>query len=174
MPILCRRIARSTPGLILEENDPNSFARTDDWLLADFNPHKVAQTRANVYTRFTIRSLAQCLLAFADDQFTKETVESIPQARASLSRGIRSPQLAGDAGNVATGDKNLENSLLQALRNHAGMNLLKLRNGLNIAGLQTPTSVCNCSPNGHTPPDALSLSGLNRTGKATDRNGGTD
>ena len=125
-------------GLVLEQDDPNDFVRTPDWLLEDFNPHKVAQTRGNVYTRYTIRSLVQCLLAFADDQFTKETDESIPQARAlylealdllSLSEMKVFSQLEG---------KNLENSLLQSLRDHANMNLLKLRNGLNIAGLERP------------------------------------
>lgn len=125
-------------GLILEENDPNHFGRTDDWLRADFNPHKVAQTRANVYTRFTIRSLAQCLLAFADDQFTKETVESIPQARARYLEAFALLNLPEMKATSQLGGKHLENSLLQSLRNHASMNLLKLRNGLNIAGLERP------------------------------------
>jgi hypothetical protein len=125
-------------GLILEEDDPNNFARTDDWLLGDFNPHKIAQTRANIYTRFTIRSLAQCLIAFADDQFTKETVESIPQARARYLEALDLLNLPEMNATSQLGGKTLENSLLQSVRNHASMNLLKLRSGLNIAGLERP------------------------------------
>lgn len=126
-------------GLILEENDPNNFARDDDkWLLGDFNPHKVAQTRGNVYTRFTIRSVAQCLVAFADDQFTKETVESIPQARARYAEALNLLNLPEMKATSQLGGQSLENSLVQSIRDHANMNLLKLRNGLNIAGLERP------------------------------------
>jgi Tc toxin complex TcA C-terminal TcB-binding domain len=125
-------------GLILEENDLNNFPRTDDWLLDDFNPHKIAQTRANVYTRFTIRSLAQCLIAFADDQFTQETVESIPQARTRYLEALDLLNMPEMQATSQLGGKTLENSLLQSVRNHASMNLLKLRNGLNIAGLERP------------------------------------
>ncbi|MGL5942561.1 MAG: neuraminidase-like domain-containing protein [Waterburya sp.] len=125
-------------GLMLEENTPNEFAKTDEWLLADFNPHKIAQTRKNIYTRFTIRSLAQCLIAFADDQFTQQTVESLPQARARYLEALDLLNLEEMRATSELGGKTLENSLLQSVRNHASMNLLKLRNGLNIAGLERP------------------------------------
>jgi len=126
------------PGLILEEDEQDNFAITDDWLLADFNPHKFAQTRRNVYTRSTIRSLAQCLVAFADDQFTKETMESIPQARARYVEALILLDLQEMKVKSQLGTQTLENSLLQSIRSHATMNLLKLRNGLNIAGLERP------------------------------------
>lgn len=125
-------------GLVLEQDDPNDLVRTPDWLLDDFNPHKVAQTRGNIYTRYTIRSLVQCLLAFADDQFTRETDESIPQARALYLEALDLLNLPEMKVFSQFEGKNLENPLLQSLRNHASMNLLKLRNGLNIAGLERP------------------------------------
>jgi hypothetical protein len=125
-------------GLIDEESVSDDFARTDDWLTADFNPHKVAQTRRNIYTRYTIRALSQCLLTYADDQFGQETVESIPLARDLYVEAIELLSLPDMLVNSKLGDKNLENALLQSLRTHAGVNLLKLRNGLNIAGLERP------------------------------------
>lgn len=126
------------PGLLLEEDDPNDFVRTPGWLSEDFNPHKVAQNRRNIYTRYTLQSLAQCLLAFADDQFTQETDESIPEARALYLEALDLLNLPEMKVPSQLGGKNLENSLPQTLRDHAGMNLLKLRNGLNIAGLERP------------------------------------
>lgn len=127
-------------GLVDEENDADNFARTDDWLTADFNPHKVAQTRRNIYSRYTIRALSRCLLAYADDQFGQETPESIPLARDHYVEALdllNLPEMQVDA---QLGGKNLENALLQSLRAHASVNLLKLRNGLNIAGLERPAS----------------------------------
>lgn len=123
-------------GLVWEENDPVDFALTNDWLTGDFNPHKFAETRGNVYTRHTIAALSECLLAWADDLFSQETPQSMAQARVSyldvlalLNSPVISvpPQLSG---------KPLTNALLQALRQRAEVNLQKLRGGLNIAGME--------------------------------------
>ncbi len=132
-------------GLIDEENDADDFARTDDWLTADFNPHKVAQTRRNIYSRYTIRVLSQCLLAYADDQFGQETPESIPLARDHYVEALDLLNLPEMQVNAQLGGKNLENALLQSLRAHASVHLLKLRNGLNIAGLERPASSTSTS-----------------------------
>jgi hypothetical protein len=158
-------------GLTLKESDADEFAKTPDWLLEDFNPHKVAQTRGNVYTRYTIRSLVQCLLAFADDQFSRETAESIPQARALYLEALDLLNLPEMKVFAQFKGKNLENSLLQSLRNHASMNLLKLRNGLNIAGLERPQRSSSGIRMVTRQPtaDSLPLSGPDRTGEATDR-----
>jgi hypothetical protein len=123
-------------GLSLEEDDSNNFTKTDDWLLADFNPHKIVQTRKNAYTRFTIASLARCLLTFADDQFTKETAESIPQARSLYLTAVDLLNLPEMLAPSKLGTTELNNILLESIRNHASINLLKLRSGLNIAGLK--------------------------------------
>src|SRR5207247_10610997 len=49
--------------------------------LDPLNPHAIASTRANTYTRFTLLSLVRCFLDFADSEFTRDTAESVPRAR---------------------------------------------------------------------------------------------
>src|SRR5262249_46949936 len=62
---------------------PADYQREADWgwLRDSLNPHRVAATRANTYTRFTLLAVARCLLDDADDEFTRDTSESIPLAR---------------------------------------------------------------------------------------------
>jgi Tc toxin complex TcA C-terminal TcB-binding domain len=68
-------------GLTAEESFSDGFERTSDWLLDPLNPHLIAATRANTYTRFTLLSIIRCLLDYADDEFTRDTAESVPRAR---------------------------------------------------------------------------------------------
>lgn len=68
-------------GLVLEQSITNVYQRPADWLLDPLNPHLIAQTRANAYTKYTVMNIAQCLLAYADREFTMDTVESVPRAR---------------------------------------------------------------------------------------------
>jgi Tc toxin complex TcA C-terminal TcB-binding domain/ABC toxin N-terminal region len=68
-------------GLTREEHLPTSYSRTVSWLSDPLNPHTIAATRANTYTRFTLISLIRCFLDFADAEFTRGTAESINQAR---------------------------------------------------------------------------------------------
>jgi hypothetical protein len=68
-------------GLKLEESISNVFTRTEDWLQDPLNPHLIANTRANAYTRYTITNIAQCLLGYGDREFTTDTVETVPNAR---------------------------------------------------------------------------------------------
>jgi hypothetical protein len=68
-------------GLVQEEGLPNLSERAEDWLLDSLNPHTIAATRAESYTHFTLLSLIGCFLDFADAQFTRDTAESVPQAR---------------------------------------------------------------------------------------------
>ena len=79
MPVDQRKIYY---GLKREESLPPVFQRADNWLLDPLDPHSIAETRENTYTRFTLLSIIRCLLAFADDEFTLDTSESVPQARA--------------------------------------------------------------------------------------------
>ena len=66
-----------------DDSDPNHWVleRGDRWLLDPTNPHGVAITRPNSYTRFTLMSLVRCLLDYADSEFTRDTVETVPRAR---------------------------------------------------------------------------------------------
>jgi hypothetical protein len=69
------------PGLVREESLADVFDRAGDWLTDRLNPHAIAATRVNAYTRFTIFSIAQCLLEFADAEFSRDTAESVARAR---------------------------------------------------------------------------------------------
>jgi hypothetical protein len=51
------------------------------WLLDPLNPHAIAATRQNTYTRFTLLTIIRCLLDYADAEFTQDTSESNPRAR---------------------------------------------------------------------------------------------
>lgn len=68
-------------GLVQEEALSELFKRAENWLLDPLNPHRIAATRANSYTRFTVISIVSCLLDFADALFTQDTSETLPQAR---------------------------------------------------------------------------------------------
>lgn len=63
-------------GLTQEQELSDDLVRWEDWLSDPLNPHEIASTRANTYTRFTLLSLLRCLLDYADAEFTQDTVES--------------------------------------------------------------------------------------------------
>ena len=56
-------------GLEMEETLEEGFQRLPDWLLDPINPHAIAGTRPNTYTRFTLLSIIRCLLDYADQEF---------------------------------------------------------------------------------------------------------
>ena len=123
-------------GLALETaaNVDPEFNPADDWLLAGLNPHQIVTQRPNAYTSFTLMALIRCLLDFADAEFTRSTSESLPRARALYVTALdllRQPELQRPANNPFP-----PNPVVQALQLHAEMNLHKLRNGRNIAGLE--------------------------------------
>lgn len=68
-------------GLVKEESLKALYERAEDWLLDPLNPHEIAATRRNTYTRFTLLSIIRCLLEYADAEFTHDTPESVPRAR---------------------------------------------------------------------------------------------
>lgn len=68
-------------GLVAEESLANTYKRGQDWLLDPLNPHLIAATRQNTYTRFTLLAIIRCLLDYADAEFTQDTPESNPRAR---------------------------------------------------------------------------------------------
>jgi Tc toxin complex TcA C-terminal TcB-binding domain len=87
-PLDQRRIA----ALLARERPPATSAaaqgftdyRRDanwDWLGDPLNPHRIARTRANTYTRFTNLSIIRCLLEYGESEFTRDTPESVPVAR---------------------------------------------------------------------------------------------
>lgn len=52
----------------------------DDWLLDPLDPHSLGRTRNNSYLKFTLRTIIECLLEYADANFTIDTVESNSKA----------------------------------------------------------------------------------------------
>jgi hypothetical protein len=87
-------------GLSQEELLPDLFNRAADWLLDPLDPHAIAATRRNAYTRFTIQAIAKCLLDYADSEFTQDTSESNVRARElymTASDLLNSAELASDS-----------------------------------------------------------------------------
>ena len=80
-PLAVRRIFY---GLTREHYESEAFQREADWgwLRNDpLDPHRIARTRRDTYTRFTLLAIVRCLLDFGDAEFTRDTPESIPRAR---------------------------------------------------------------------------------------------
>lgn len=75
-------------GLKQEETLSSPLQRNEDWLLDPLNPHAIATSRKGTYTRFTLLSLIQCFLEFADAEFTRDTAESLPRARTLYSTAL--------------------------------------------------------------------------------------
>lgn len=69
-------------GLNLDPDPDDRLEREEDWLLDPLNPHAIAASRPATYLRFTVMSIVRCLLEFADAEFTRDTAESLPRARA--------------------------------------------------------------------------------------------
>ena len=121
-------------GLILEENISTQYAQAPQWLITSLNPYDIAAVRANAYTRFTLISLIRIMLDFADTEFARDAVESLPRARTLyltvldlLDRPelLLPPPITG----IPT------NPVVIGLRQHAEIQLAKMRSARDIAGL---------------------------------------
>lgn len=75
-------------GLKLEQSIANVYQRPADWLLDPLNPHSIAETRANAYTKYTLMNIIQCMIAYADREFTMDTIETVPRARKLYSEAL--------------------------------------------------------------------------------------
>jgi Tc toxin complex TcA C-terminal TcB-binding domain len=77
-PLQERKIAYK---LVAEESQPFRFERVSDWLRDPLDPHAIAATRRNTYTRYTVTTIVRsCLLADADTEYTRGTSPSIARA----------------------------------------------------------------------------------------------
>lgn len=79
-----------------EESLDWSFEHVADWLLDPLNPHAIAETRKDTYTRFTLLSIVRCFLEFAHSEYTIDSPESVPRARELYSEALElleSPEL---------------------------------------------------------------------------------
>jgi hypothetical protein len=121
-------------GLTVEENIPTQYAQAPQWLITSLNPHDIAAVRANAYTRFTLISLIRLMLDFADTEFARDAVESLPRARILyltvldlLDRPelLQPPPISGIP----------PNPIVMSLRQHAEIQLVKMRSARDIAAL---------------------------------------
>ena len=62
-------------------NGADAYVRGTDWLLDPLNPHTIAAVRPDTDLRFVLMSLIRCLIAYGDDEFARDTAESLPRAR---------------------------------------------------------------------------------------------
>ena len=101
---------RVLDGLFEPSSKTDPFKRQSDWLLDPLNPHSIAETRANTYTRFTLLSLIKCLLDYADAEFTRDTTETLPRARSLYMTALElldTPELKQQLGTCAEKIRNL-------------------------------------------------------------------
>ncbi len=76
-------------GLYLEQFAVNNYSRNlSSWLLDPLNPHTIASSRRNAYTKYTVMNIIQCLYAYADRLFTQDTIETVPMARKLYSQAL--------------------------------------------------------------------------------------
>lgn len=128
-------------GLVEEEQYPCVYQTTDQWLRTSLNPHDIAPQRAGALTRFALLSIARSFLDFADAEFAADGGESGARARTLYLAALEllnsaDMRLPGDGEDPALAFGFAANPEAQALRMHAELNLLKLRSGRNIAGMQ--------------------------------------
>ncbi len=131
-------------GLERETNVAPILSRSDHWLAEGLNPHALVASRSrtdsnpNPHTRYTLMGLSRCLMDFADSEFTRDTAESLARARAlylTAQRLLLSPDLATPT--VTSPDAMvLPNPLLDLLRLRVEIQLTKMRQGRNIAGMK--------------------------------------
>lgn len=131
-------------GLVLEEAITTQYQRNpDNWLRVGLNPHEIVTVRASAHTRFTLVTLVRCYLDFADAEFTRDEGEAVARARALY--GIALALLALPEMQPPTSGTGATpfppNPVPQALKMRGELNLFKLRNGRNIAGIERQASV---------------------------------
>lgn len=135
---------RIYPGLVLEWDREPTAHRTKDWLLGGLNPHRlvnVTSQRPGAYTRFTLLALVRCFLDYADEEFAKETAESLSRARGLYGTALGLLDLPELAPTPADDEDHPfpPNEEPETLRARVRSHLDKLRQGRNIAGLERRT-----------------------------------
>jgi hypothetical protein len=104
---------------------------------AGLDPFALVVNRPAPYTRYTLLSIIRCHLDYADAEFTRETDESIAHARilyVTARRLLGAAQLQ-PVQPANPGEPTLAIPELDSLRARAEVQLAKLRQGRNIAGM---------------------------------------
>jgi hypothetical protein len=132
-------------GLELEGGITSAYVRVPEWLTQELNPHIFARQRKSAYTRFTVLSIARCFLDFADTEFSQNTAESVGRARTLYETAEDLLNLPDVTPETGTNIPFLPSPVWESLRLHAQVNLAKIHNGLNIAGMPMAMSVTSDS-----------------------------
>ena len=127
---------RIFPGLVVEHSTVSTFGRPTTWPADGTNPHEVAVERADAYTRFTVMSIARCLLAYADSEYVRNTAASNARARALYEAAVDLLGSADAAPQTGPGIPFPANPVQSALVLSARSNLDKIHRGLNIAAAE--------------------------------------
>jgi hypothetical protein len=138
-------------GLELERNDPPTGldSRDPHWLWNGLDLHALAVERPNPQTRYLLMSLARCFMEFGDEEFTRDTFESVGRARALYENARQLLELPELQPPSQTGDLIIPpNPVQELLRQRVELQLEKIRQGRNIAGLKRQLDL-------DTAPDAL-------------------
>jgi hypothetical protein len=123
-------------GLELEQNVAPALSRPPHWLRQSLQPHALAAGRPNAYTRYTLLSLVRCFIEFADAEFARDTAQSVANARSlylTARRLLASPDLEPPR---SSGGAVLVNPIQGMLAVRVELQLAKLRQGRNIAGMK--------------------------------------
>lgn len=123
-------------GLQAERNTPVDLIQPAGWS-TQLNPHQLAASRPNPYTRYTLASLARCCTDFADAEFTRETLDSLAHARGLylIARELLSSAELQPVPLLGAVEQALPDPELAGLRSRVDIQLTKMRQGRNIAGL---------------------------------------
>ncbi len=122
--------------LNLEKSFRPNLTFPPGWSTA-LDPFALVANRPTPYTRYTLLAIIRCHLDFANAEFSRETDESVANARALYLAALRlldlpalQPQLPLNPGEPA-----LPVPEFDALRSLAQVQLAKLRQGRNVAGM---------------------------------------
>ena len=123
-------------GLALEKNTQSNYAPVRGWLnfVKELNPHFTARHRNRAYTRFTLLSIVECFLAFADSEFARNAPDSNARAFALYQAAtdlLDLPEAIPETGPTVPFPVN---PVWRSLTAHAATGLSKIHAGLNIAG----------------------------------------
>lgn len=138
-----------------ETNAAPILDRNEHWLRTATNPHTIVADRSkrpNPYTRYTLMSLARCLIEFADAEYTRDTGDALANARSLYltARGLLQVPDLNLIQPTQVDQALLPNPVLEGLRQRAETQLAKLRQGRNIAGtvrqIDLPSSLPTAGP----------------------------
>jgi len=111
-------------NFFLKEQDQtgkNGYQPESSWLLDPIDPHEIAKTRGEAYTQFTLFSIIRCLIEYADDEFTRDTTESVSRARELYQSALN--LLEDELGRLSQPCEKLSVKLKEKIRRAIGSNV---------------------------------------------------